>query len=322
VIIATREQPVVSVVSAKQEGQPVSTVLQTPATQCIADLAKLQTDLSTASSVISGINLGPFQLGGSCDYDCFIGICIHTCNWSWKLDFTNVREPLQDAVAQLTQAAGQFGTAFEPTRAWLKTTLPQFSTDFATQAKVILDTNASIPTGGNPTPAQVQAVQSAFQAIVDGLGTGQQQMNGATEAMAQFNLLISAKETMLGELGANIQASIDDWIQKTQNDFVSGLPCGGGDADNQVNNAVNTFNSSFAYMQGYFTQVAQDGQAVAIATDQFVGTLTNIQAQYADVLQQVKAAQGYPASVIQNLHLDIAQNEWAQLAQFAAEQIQ
>jgi hypothetical protein len=309
-------------VGVGKRAKAISTVLRTPAQQAIAAIAQFQTDLAQAVTVIDAASLGPFDLGGSCDYDCFLGICIHTYDWTWPLDFTNVRTPLENEAANLSQAAGQFDAAFGPTRQWLITTLPAFSADFATQAEAILAINAQIGPGGQATPAQLAAVQAAFQQIIAGLGTGHDQMYSAIAAMGQFNGVVVASENALTSLGASLQANIDGWVQSSQNTFAGSMPCGGDDFDNQVNSAVSTLNSSFATMQGNFSLVALDGQAVATATEQCVGAMNNIQAQYQDVLGQVDTADSYPAGAIQNLHLDVAQSEWTALSQYAVQELQ
>jgi len=300
-----------------------ATVLRTPAQSAIAALAQLQTALAQTISTIAAVPLGPFYLGGSCDYDCFIGICVKTYNWSWTLDFENIRSPMQNAVQQLSGAASQYTSAFGPARDWLKATLPQFSTVFAAQAQTIIQTNAAITqAGGNATPAQIQTVQAAFQAISSGLALGHGAMDDAASAVAQFTGELQAIESGLTSLLGNMQSSMDSWVANTQNNFVNGMDCGQGDADNQINGAVTVFNVSVSIIRNNLGQVNTVSQNLTTALSQFVGVMVNISDQYTNIEGQIGQAQGFPAGAIQDLHLDVASSEWQQLAQFAAQNIQ
>lgn len=302
---------------------PIATILRSPAQDAIAAIAKLQSDLSAASGVINSVPLGPFNLGGSCDYDCFLGICIHTFGWTWPLDFGGIRGPLQNAIAAVIGASNQWTTAFAPARDWLKGTLPQFSTDFTNQASIILTTNAAIQAaGGVATPAQIAAVKASFADIAAGLGAGRSQMSVAASAIVDFTESLGNTEGELSPFLANMQASMDDQVANMQNNFINSMPCGAGDADGQINNAVATFNSSVATVQASFTQLNNDTTAAATAMEQFVGTIENIIDQYGLVAGQISSAQTFPSGPIQNLHLDIAANEWTQLASYAQQNIQ
>jgi hypothetical protein len=300
-----------------------ATVLRTPAQDAIAAFAQLQTQLTATTNAIQTVNLGPFQLGGSCDYDCFIGICIHTQNWSWTLDFDSIRGPLQGAVRQVRGAAGQYDQAFGPARDWLKTTLPQFSSTFAAQAQAILSTNAAIMSaGGKATPAQIQTVSQAFQAISSGLTAGHAAMDGAAGAVAQFTNVLQAVEGNVSSLLSNMQSSINTGVKNAQDNLINQLNCGQGDADNQINGAIAMFNVSVSVIQNNLGAVNGVTQTLTNALKEFVGTLVNISDQYTNVEQQIGQAQGFPAGAIQDLHLDIAASEWQQLAQYASQNIQ
>lgn len=320
----TVDQAEIELFRARLQVEPVvATILRSPAQNALASIAQLQSDIPTTSTTINTVNLGPFSLGGSCDYDCFIGICVKTYHWSWNLDFSGIRPPLQQSVQQVSDAAGAFTSAFAPARDWLKNTLPQFSSDFAAQASTILATNAAImQAGGVATAAQIATVQAAFADITAGLSNGQNQMAGAISAVAQFVNQLSAIEGELSPFLSSMQQSMNDSVTNTQNNFVNGMDCGQGDADNQINVAKAMFNTSVAIIQASFGTLANDTSAVDSATSQFVAALVTILDQYQNVAQQVTTAGSYPAGVIQDLHLDIAANEWTQLAQYAQTNIQ
>jgi hypothetical protein len=305
------------------EQGPIATVLNSPFQDAITALAQLQTDLGASIAVINGANLGPYNLGGSCDYDCILGVCWKTYHWNWPLDFQYLRQPLQGAVQQVGQAAGQFDSAFQPARNWLKVTLPQFSADFTAQANTILATNAAIQaSGGTATADQIATLQAAFADIIAGIGNGQQQMQTAIQAMADFNQELGGCEEELGQVTSQQQSAIDNWINTTWNNFVGGMDCGQSDADNQVNGAIATFNGAIAAIQTSFNTLAADGSAVSNATAELVGVFANINDQYGLVAGQISESQAYPAGPLADLHLDIAESEWTQLAQYAQQNIQ
>jgi hypothetical protein len=315
--------PIITRIEHDVSQGPTATILSSPFQDAVAAIAQLQVDLGTSLATINAANLGPYNLGGSCDYDCVLGICWRTMSWSWPLDFQNLRGPLQAAAQQVAAAANQFTAAFEPARNWLKVTLPQFSADFTAQSQTILATNAAIvAAGGQATPAQVATLQAAFADILNGITAGKQQMNTAISAMGDFNNQLAACETQLGQITAQQQSSIDAWIQLTWNDFVNGMECGQDDAQNQVNAAIATFNGAIGQVAASFGTLGNDGNAVSTAAEQLAGTFANINDQYGLVAGQIGQAQSYPAGAIADLHLDIAANEWAQLAQYAQANIQ
>jgi hypothetical protein len=315
--------PTVTRVENDIEQGPVATILDSPFQDAVAAIAQLQTDMTSSISVINAANLGPYNLGGSCDYDCILGVCWKTYHWNWPLDFQYLRVPLQGAVQQVGNAASQFDSAFQPARNWLKVTLPQFSADFTNQTNTILTTNAAIvAAGGRATAAQIATLQAAFADIINGLNVGQQQMQTATSAMGDFNNQLNACVSELSEVTSQQQSYIDNWMSTTWNNFVGSMDCGSSDADNQVNGAIGTFNTAIAQIQTSFNTLQSDGNAVATAVDQLVGTFTNINDQYGLVAGQISQSQSYPAGAISDLHLDIAANEWNQLAQYAQQNIQ
>jgi hypothetical protein len=305
------------------EQGPVATVLGNPFEAAISAIARLQTDMKSSIWAIDGANLGPYDLGGSCAYDCVLGVCWKKYHWSWKLDFQYLRGPLQSSVQQVGNAAGQFESAFQPTRLWLTVTLPQFSADFANQSKTILATNrAIVAAGGTATPTQISTLQAAFADITNGVKAGQQQLNTAISAMGDFNRQLTACVSQLSQVTSQQRSAIDNWLNTTWKNFVGGMDCGQGDAGIQVTGALATFNGAIGQIQSSFGTLQADGNAVATAVDLLVGTFANIADQYGLVAGQIGQSQSYPSGPIANLHLDIAASEWAALAQYARQNIQ
>lgn len=304
--------------------EPVmSTILRTPATNALAAIAQLQADIVSSAAAVRNANLGPFELSGSCDYDCFIGICMKTYEWSWPLDFSEIRPDLQQAVAELSNAAGQFGGAFASSREWLKGTLQQFSAEFTQQAQIIISSNQQImQAGGTPNMLLVMKVMAAFETITDGLEAGQAQMAQATQAAAQFVQTLSGIESGLSPMLASLQTSINAGVNNAQTNFINSMSCGQGDASVQIATAIATFNVSIATIQNSFNTLSNDIGAFQNSNGQFVSSLVSLLDQYKNVASQVNIAGQYPAGAIQDLHLDIAANEWAQLAQYAVANIQ
>ncbi len=304
--------------------EPVmSTILRTPATNALAAIAQLQADIVSSAAAVRTANLGPFELSGSCDYDCFIGICMKTYSWSWPLDFSEIRPDLQQAVAELSNAAGAFGGAFASSREWLKGTLQQFSAQFTQQAQIIITTNQQImQAGGTPNMLLIMKVMVAFETITDGLEAGQAQMAQATQAAAQFVQTLSGIESGLSPLLASLQGSINAGVNHAQTNFINSMSCGQGDASVQIAAAIATFNVSIATIQNSFNTLSNDIGAFQNSNGQFVSSLVSLLDQYKNVASQVNIAGQYPAGAIQDLHLDIAANEWAQLAKYAVANIQ
>lgn len=314
--------PIVTRVEHDESQGPVGTILASPFQSAIAALAKLQADLGSSISVIDAANFGPYNLGGSCSYDCVI-VCWKTYDWSWKLDFENLRGPLTDIVQNLGASASQFAAAFQPARLWLKGILPQFSANFQAQAQTIEQLNAAIiAQGGVPTVLQIVQLRKAFGEIINGINIGEQQMRIAISAMVEFNQQLSGYTTALTAVTTEEKNSITNWINTTWNNFVNQMECGQSDAQNQVNQAISTFTTAIGQVQTSFQVLQSDGDAVATAIEQLVGTFANINDQYGLVAGQIGESQSYPAGPIANLHLNIAAEEWAQLAQYAQQNIQ
>lgn len=89
-----------------------------------------------------------------------------------------------------------------------------------------------------------------------------------------------------------------------------------------MNHAIGNFNGAIAAIQTSFNTLQADGNAVSNATAELVGVFANINDQYGLVAGQINQSQAHPAGPLADLHLEVAEGEWTQLAQYAQQNIQ
>jgi hypothetical protein len=299
-------------------GPPAATILAMPAQDAIAAIGRLHAQLQASRVVVSQAILGPYRMGVACQYDCVLGICWKEARWNAELDLST-RADLQSVIGEVERASDRYHAAIEPARGWLRNTLPQFSVQFSQHTATIRSTAAAIRQAhGRVTPAQAATLDAAFTAILAELKRGQDHMEQAARAVAEFLLAFDAAMRPVTDAG---WAPVIDAEVNTMRAQANGLPCGAARANHMITEMVHDFSGAVSQIKSSLRHAELTAIEVNRATGTFVGALGSIVDQYGNVAAQVATAESLPTSIIQDLHLDIAADEWTALSQYATQNI-
>ncbi|MGC2400411.1 MAG: hypothetical protein WA510_11530 [Acidobacteriaceae bacterium] len=297
-------------------------VTETALSNSLSTLAQFQASLANSSQIVSNASLGPYSISGSCGYDCWGKLCIMNQHWSWQVDFSGTRVPLQQVLQVIQQQYQQFSPTMTSVSTWETSTLPAFSNTFTNAANAILALNTQIQqNGGTTTQQQRQQIASEFQQIETGIQQSSGALNTAIQALSQYMQQQQAEQTSIASLSQNVQNSIDQEITQTQKNFIPTLHCGQSDATKAISGMENQFNQSFQQIEVSVGSMQTSAQTANQALSLLTGSLISLQSSYSLADQQIQQSQASPVPIIQNLHLDVAEKTWQGLAAYAAQQL-
>lgn len=280
-----------------------------PAAAAFAAFQTLHGSCGTANQAITSATWGPFSLGGECSYDC--GFKEQT--WWWKNDYTNwVENQIMLPAVAGSDLAATFATAFQPTQQWLNTDLAGYGATVTSALNTILQVDAAIvQAGGQETPAQAQALSTAFAAASQAVASSLAEINQALQNLASW---VSWEQGQAGypqTAAANAKSSFDTVIVNCKMNVMGQLSCGTGDCENQFNGVQNTVDASFGSLASSLTALNAQFTAALNAASLVAGCMINVQEDHVAVSTQITQAQTFPpTSPIRTIHVNEALANW------------
>ena len=286
-------------------------------------LRALPATVNHARNLLGPLTFGPYEIHGSCDFNCWGKLCWQTWHWNWNFpQFVGFKGALDQRLAAVSVQAATFDQAFGPVRGWLTGTLPAFSTYFDGAVQK-LQADALVLA----QPGDAAAVEKAKGDIVETLAQiNTKLVSGSGElriGVAQLSRFNAGLGSALGQV-QSISGALDSSIASGRENMgrkMGDWPCGQGDATDQFNGISNVVRAQFDTV----IQAANATRATATQSDKDVslilGTVLNLQTRYQGALQQIQSAQITPQGAVQTLRVGVAAAEWHDLAQYAVQQL-
>jgi hypothetical protein len=293
-----------------------------PVREAIAELRRFPTAVESVTSHIQASSFGPFHLGGSCDYSCFIGICFKTYNWSWSPDFSWLKDDLGRRYTYVSDVSRQFDGSFAPVRSWLVGTLPQFSAQLDAAAVRMQTAEGVIIDPASSPEAKAAARGEIERSIAEVLGLLERSttdLRGGVSSMSGYNQRLTEALRNV----ENSRAGMEHMLSQAQgvlDPFASGMPCDDGAARGGYDAIKNAVRGQFDGVLRAAEQAGVTAGRSDHAVSLILGSVLNVQNQYQGVLQKLRAAEISPPGAVQQLRLNVATAAWRDLAAYAQQQ--
>lgn len=290
------------------------------AQKAFAAFVALTSECGAANKVVNAANLGPFGDNGSCDYDC--GFKEQT--WWWKANYTQIvkTNQLEPGVNSM-DLSGSYQQAFNQTEQWLNASLPTYTKSFTEDVGNIEKTDAEIiAAGGDETPAQKAALETAFKNASQMIANSNNQTNAALKALAQF----ISNNTSMKDYLSNLSTSTHDYIKtdatNTENNLIGQIACGSGDVRSSFNGMFSTIDTAYNTMTTAFNSVESDLVVALNAASSVTGAFLNVQSDNTVIAQNLSKSNQYaPTDPLRKFYLQLAQESWTSYVTYAQSQL-
>ncbi|UQV43759.1 hypothetical protein KIV45_17715 [Janthinobacterium lividum] len=284
----------------------------------LRQLAQFQREVANMRNTVRQ-PLGPYPLYTQCSW-CSehawwgLGMCTKTTTetWSQNVDFTWTRNQLDQVLARAERDAGNLGTAYAPTQAWIDS-LPAFSRAFDANADRVLAVQEQIRQGIGPNDQQRQTATQALQQLSSDMERSSAQLKAGTQALAVSLQQQSAyrEQIRLAIEGADrsAQEALRQIEQAAQSHHCQdGLP--------QKFNAIrDDFKRSIQSISAAFQQLDNSSRGAETGLAALLGAVVTSQTDMQSILDLLKAAQNDKlGSFLERLHLNAAKQQWYDLA--------
>ena len=287
-----------------------TTLGSTPAQATFAALTTLEALCSSAAAAVEAAALGPYSDDGSCTYDC--GFMEQ--DWNWKIDFTQQKAANLVPWIMGSGILAPFSAAYSPTSAWLSS-LSQSGVAILASHDEIVGIDAAIKrAGGVATPAQLQQLGAAFEAIRAEASHSCGQLNAALQQVAGYLAWVQPSLGGVASSVANLQKEDDAQLATMRDDLISNLACGGGTVTDQFAAAQVCVDAAFATLQPPCLAVDSQSAAAMASADWLPGAEVLLQGDFALFQDDLgKARTEPPATPLRVMYLKLAMQTWNQL---------
>ncbi len=272
-----------------------------------------------AAAAAQGVALGPWVMAVQCNFG---PSDKNVFTDQYDVDFTGLRTQLQSTLAAAEDQASQFLDDFAFVRTWMSQTLPATSAAVVSAATAVTTAVDALRSTGTLTPAQVEAVVAGLQVLLDTLRTGSDQLSSGLQGLAAFAVSQEQYGTQVQGVAANVSSVAQGALADIRNSL-SSFPCGAADGERQLDAFTAQFTTASQSFATIFAGLASNTTATQQALSLLVGTVLVVDNDYRPIVAEVQQGQGSAVgSALQELHLDVAQREWASLAAYAQQQLQ
>jgi len=299
-----------------------------PAKLAIVDLKQLPASVGRLQTLIQASYYGPFAISGSCDYDkqwyC-LGMGCKTFKWGWTFPgFTWIKDSMASSYGEVSSTARQFDSRFAPVKAWMLTSLPQFSQLLDKENEVMANAGriASDPNASQEDIARAKAdVLASLDRIANGLQPGIQQLNEGIASLSDFNSQLNRPLRQVSDLRGGLDRVITADKQQ-MNATLGSYPCGDDDARAKYGGIESQVTSQFQNVQAAAQTFGVTSQAADNDVSIILGIVLNFQNRYQGISQALRLAQISPAGAVQQLRINVVAASWRDFAQYVMRQFQ
>lgn len=290
------------------------------AVQALGDFQRSLGDLRQAAA----LPLGPYPLETQCSW-CSehawwgFGTCTETTTRTQRatVDFSWTRGQLMGLLNQAQAQTERFNAGYAPTQAWLRG-MPGLTRSMQSTADLVQSVQQQIRAGQGPNDTQRQQVAQSLQALVDEFGASSRQVSGSTAVLTGFLQAQSQSRVAIQQAIAGADQSARDALARFETDTRT-WQCQDGLAA-RFEQMRNDFAVTMQRIAQVFQQLQAHSQSAEAGLATMSGTLVSAQGDIQAILTQLRAAQADRlGSFLEQLHLDSANRQWQQLAQYAAQ---
>jgi hypothetical protein len=299
-----------------------------PAKAAIVNLKQIPASVGRLQTLIQATSYGPFEISGSCGFDkqwyC-LGMACQTFNWRWNFpNYTWIKQSMATSYSEVSSVSQQFDNRFAPVKAWMLTSLPQFS-QVLDQENDVMANAGRTATDPNSSPEDIARakadVLASLDRIANGLQPGIQQLNEGISSMSSFNSQLNQSLQRVNYLRAGLDRVIASDKQQ-MNAKLGEYPCGDDDARAKYSGIENQVTSQFQNVQTAAQSFGVTSQAADNDVSIILGIVVNFQNRYQGISQALRLAQISPAGAVQQLRINVVAASWRDFAQYAKTQFQ
>jgi hypothetical protein len=306
---------------------PTSAQDNADARVAIDRLKQLPGSVQQVREVIKAANFGPFQIGGSCNYNgvwyCLWTNCT-TFTWSWNFpNYTWLRSALDQRFQTIQAVSSQFEGRFAPVRAWLLDTLPALGSTLEASTARLEQAEATLRRP-DASAAELEAarreIEQTIEATTAALRQGSARLQDGLAGLAAFNEQLKAVLQPLEDERAGMEQMIAS-DERRLNDEIGGWPCGTDGARNGYNGIRTTVRTQFQNVMNASQAFGVTATKTDESVSQILGRLLNLVNAHQQVLDSLRSAQVTPAGAVQQLRLHMAASAWDELASYARREL-
>ena len=273
--------------------------------------------IHSAAIAAQGVALGPWHLSVRCNYG---SSDKNSYSSDAVCDFSAQRATLQSAMFAAEKQADQFLSSFNFVSTWVATTLPATAASFADASAPVAAAIAASQAGSLTQP-QIDAATGALATLLGFLQQSSTDLTDGIRGLAAYSVQVENYAGQIQQVVNGLTTSAQSTIDIIQNSLGS-MPCGTGDAQNQLNGFRAQFTTASGQLQSTFNALAGQTRDANNAIGLLLGTVVTFVSSYQGVIGQVRQAQAQTVgSLLEGLRLDIAARQWQTLASDAGTQL-
>ena len=287
------------------------------ARDAIATAVAYPRQIHAAAVAAQGVSLGPWRLSVHCNYGTSDANSYGT---DMQCDFSTQRATLQSTMSAAEIQAGQFLSNFQFMSTWVDQTLPATAAAF-TNASTPVQAAIAASRAGTLTQAGIDAATNALQSLLGLLQQSSTALTGGMSNLASYALQQEGFGAQIQQVLNGLTTSAQNTINAIQSSLGT-MPCGSGDAANQLNGFRSQFTVASGQLQSIFSTLQTQTGAAKSALATLIGTVLNFVNAYQGVITQVRQAQAQDVgSMLEGIRLQIAAGQWQTLANDAGNQL-
>ena len=290
----------------------------------IATLTQVPGSVRQVIGVVRASDFGPFHLTGSCGYQCLGKLCFRDWRWNWSPDYSWMKTDLESRYREVERTGNGFDGRFSPLRAWLTTTLPQFSDDFAHRAQQLEHDQSRLEAPDTPAVLKLllaRRIEHEIGALTDELRRDSGQVRGAASGLSAYDAELAQRLDGAASFDGVLTGMIARNRARLDHDVAAqGWPCGSDTIRGQYASVAAVVGAQYGNVVATARNFGLSAQRTDRAAAVLLGTVLNVQTQYEGVLEKLRAAQLTPSGAIQRIRLRVAAAAWRDLAAYAKQQ--